>query len=96
MYTIDIAYAWHAHLLSPYNYYEDVGCKRTYGYNYSWEDRVADQFKLQWNKCFPLKALVIFSIIIFSKYIFKVYTLFTVYYCIAFAKNKLWKPLDDS
>ncbi|KAI8148014.1 hypothetical protein BJV82DRAFT_314438 [Fennellomyces sp. T-0311] len=23
---IDIAYVWHAHLLSPYRYYEDVGC----------------------------------------------------------------------
>ncbi|KAI9493998.1 hypothetical protein BDB00DRAFT_928496 [Zychaea mexicana] len=43
---LDVAYAWHAHLLSPFRYYEDIAC-----------DSENDTIQLQLVENFPLKAM---------------------------------------
>ncbi|KAI9274817.1 hypothetical protein BDA99DRAFT_249500 [Phascolomyces articulosus] len=42
---IDIAYAWHAHLLAPYHYKEDILCDSA-------------NVELPWKSNFPLEAMV--------------------------------------
>ncbi|KAI9499098.1 hypothetical protein BDB00DRAFT_924863 [Zychaea mexicana] len=54
---LDIAYAWHAHLLSPYRYMEDICCKKEGIHRRKNDKPVIFLSNLSWKQYFPLKAM---------------------------------------